>query len=265
MPDVKSPLIIAHRGASADAPENSLAAFEKAIELGVDGLEFDVRLSKCGVPVVFHDPTLKRIAGVDGFVSDFVISELQSLDIGSWFNRKDPQESSQDFSAERIPTLTELLCRLEHFRGRIYIELKCSRSESAELVAAVCEIIRDSPLFPQIVLKCFRHRAIAMAKVELPVVRTAALFAPKILNVLNKKKHLLKKAEDCLADEISLHFSLATGKLARRAASAGFPLVIWTADNPLWISRAKRIGIDAIITNDPKRLLKTRDDHFARP
>ena len=84
------PLIIAHRGASALAPENTLAAFRKAIEDGAEGIEFDVRLSKDGKAVVFHDADLKRIAGRDEKIIDLSFAELQKIDMGTWFNRVFP-------------------------------------------------------------------------------------------------------------------------------------------------------------------------------
>jgi glycerophosphoryl diester phosphodiesterase len=82
---MKTPLIIAHRGASAVAPENTIAAFRRAIEVGADGVEFDVRLARDGVPVVIHDSTLERTAGLKRGVSDLTSEELSQIDVGSWF------------------------------------------------------------------------------------------------------------------------------------------------------------------------------------
>lgn len=256
----KKPLIIAHRGASALAPENTMASFQKAIDQGAEGIEFDVRLSKDNFPVVFHDSDLKRIAQSEEIVSNLTVEELQKFDIGSWFNLQNPYISNETFSQEKIPTLAFLLDYLKNYKGLLYIELKCEKTEINDLVEAVCRVIGNSPLFPQIILKSFRLKAIAFAKVLLPEIYTASLFAPKILNVINKKKHLLRKAEDSLANEISLHYSLATRKLVRRAKKQGLPTTIWTADNPRWIKRASVLGINAIITNNPSRLLKKRDD-----
>lgn len=254
------PLIIAHRGASALAPENTLAAFQKAIEDGAEGIEFDVRLSKDGIPVVFHDSGLKRLAQNDSQVIDYSLDELRNFDVGSWFNRKNPYLANPNFSREKIPSLTELLEFLKDYKGLIYVELKCRKDEIEQLVKAVCEVIKKTDLLPQIVLKSFKLKAIAFAKVVLPEIYTASLFAPKILNVIHKKKHLLKEAEDCLANEISLHFSLATKKLVQRAQNQGLPTTIWTADNPRWVKRALNLNINAIITNNPARLLTRRED-----
>ena len=106
---MKRPLIIAHRGASAEAPENTLAAFRRAIELKPDGVEFDVRLAADGVPVVIHDATLVRTAGLKRRVADLTSAELAKIDVGSWFNRRHPHLANEAYSDEGIPTVTNVL------------------------------------------------------------------------------------------------------------------------------------------------------------
>ena len=100
----KSPLIIGHRGASAHAPENTLAAFRVALDAGADGVEFDVQLSKDGVPVVIHDDTLERTGLRVGSVSDLTAKKLGKIDVGSWFNKKFPKRVKPEFAKETIPT-----------------------------------------------------------------------------------------------------------------------------------------------------------------
>src|SRR5688572_21349320 len=94
------PLIIAHRGASAVAPENTLSAFKKAIDAGADGVEFDVRLSKDGVPVIIHDNNILRTTGVDQRVADLTAEQLSRLDAGSWFNAAHPAQAQAELAAE---------------------------------------------------------------------------------------------------------------------------------------------------------------------
>src|SRR5687768_6527959 len=103
------PLIIAHRGASKHAPENTFAAFKRAIDAGADGIELDVRLAKDGVAVVFHDSTLKRIAGRKGKIEHYTSAELGSIDAGSWFNRYAPKLADPAYKNESVPTLAETL------------------------------------------------------------------------------------------------------------------------------------------------------------
>lgn len=255
---MKKPLIIAHRGASALAPENTLAAFQKAIDDGAEGIEFDVRLSKDGVAVVFHDFGLKRIARREGRVSDLTAAELGKLDAGTWFNIRNPHKGDEKFAAEIIPTFTQLLDFLKDYQGLLYVEMKCRETEVAPLVRAVCRIIAESELLPQIKLNSFKLKAIALAKKILPEVKTAALFQPKINTILRGKSRLMEKAQAYFADELSLHYSLATKKMIEKAKEKGFPVTIWTADSPAWVKRAIDLGIDAIITNNPARLLAVR-------
>ena len=118
------PLIIAHRGASKHAPENTFAAFKRAVEAGADGIELDVRLAKDGVAVVFHDSSLKRIAGRKGKIAHYTSTELGTLDAGSWFNRHAPKLADPEYKNESVPTLAETLEFLKGFKGLIYIELK---------------------------------------------------------------------------------------------------------------------------------------------
>lgn len=252
------PLIVAHRGASALAPENTLAAFRQAIDDGAEGIEFDVRLAKDGVAVVFHDPTLNRTGLQDGNIADLTSVELAKIDIGSWFNKIDRRNANSSYSLQRVSTLSETLEFLKEFNGRIYIELKCRDSEIAALVSAVCGAIGDSGLGSRIIIKSFKMAVIPRVRLLCPGLKTAALFAPKIMTILRKEKHLVKIAEEFGASELSIHYSLATQKLMEKAAKRGLPVTIWTADNPRWVKRGIKLGLNAIITNNPARLLAKR-------
>lgn len=252
------PLIIAHRGASKYAPENTFAAFMRAVDAGADGIELDVRLAKDGVAVVFHDPTLYRISGQKKKVAHLTSAELAAVDAGSWFNRQAPHLADAAFTRETVPTLADTLDLLKDFRGRVYIELKCGGSDLERLASAVCEDLR-SPTRPEnIIVKSFELDAIRKVKQVSPSVRTAALFAPKIRNLVRKDKNVLDLAEAAGADELSLHYTLATRKMMEMAEKRTFPVVVWTADHPRWIRRGIKLGLTAIITNDPERMLKKR-------
>lgn len=253
-----TPLIIAHRGASGNAPENTLAAFRLAAEQHADGIEFDVRLSKEGVPVVFHDHDLRRIAGRQEYVRDLTSQELSAVDVGSWFNRRRRRHADKSFIGEGIPTLQNVLDLLQNFRGRIYVELKSSPSDVGVLSMAVTETIGVSHLLPQMIVKSFRLEAIAAAKRFLPSVKTAALFAPTIKH-LKRKREMVDLAREYQADEFSLHFSLASPRMCELAREANMPITIWTTSNRKWIRRSQKRGIAALITNDPAKMLAARD------
>ena len=252
------PLIIAHRGDSVHAPENTLAAFRRAAEAGADGIEFDVRLTADGEVVVFHDSALTRIAGRNDRVIQLTLEELRAVDVGSWFNRRKQAFADRGFARERIPTLAETLSALEAFDGLLYVELKCREEDVERLTRAVSEVIGVSTSLPRIIVKSFKLRAISRAKELCPTVRTAALFAPKMRSILRRKRRLLDIAEETGADEISVHYTMATRKIADEAAQRGLDLVIWTADHPRWVRRGIELGIKAIITNDPAKMSAKR-------
>ena len=253
--EIEKPLIIAHRGASALAPENTLTAFRRAILDGAEGIEFDIRLSKDDVPVVFHDADLKRVGAKSGLIGDYTSEELGKIDVGSWFNRQKPDKADEKFSAATVPTLAQTLDLLRGFRGLIYVELKCLDNDAERLSKTVCETIAGSELFPRMIVKSFQLEALAHVRRFCPAAQTAALFEPKLATFLRRENNFVETARDFDADQLSVHFSLATEKLMREAGKFNMPVTIWTAENPLWVRRARVLGVSAIITNNPARLL----------
>jgi glycerophosphoryl diester phosphodiesterase len=254
------PLIVAHRGASALAPENTLSSFRRAVEIGADGVEFDVRLAKDGVPVVIHDANLMRTGRRDEKVADLTSAELAEVDVGSWFNQAYKKRASNDFSADTVPTLEAVLEELRGFRGLIFIELKCRDAETEALCRAVCSVITPSPLLPQIIVKSFKLSVIPNMRFRCPGVKTAALFAPKVMRFLRKEKHLVRIASELGADHISVHRSLVTRKFMKKVAKTNLSVTVWTADNPRWVKKAMELGVATVITNNPARLLAKRKE-----
>jgi glycerophosphoryl diester phosphodiesterase len=248
------PLILGHRGSSAVAPENTLAAFARAIEDGADGIEFDVRLSRDGVPVVIHDASLKRTGLVDRFVSDLTVSELQTVDVGSWF-------SKASFANEKLPLLTDVFDLFRPNNGLLYVEMKCAPQEGRALAAEVVRLSRESGLADRIVVESFDHAAIARVKEIDRTIRTAALFEPKLSQPasLVRGLSLVEKAIEVGADEIALHHNLARTRTVEKARNEGLEVVVWTVDDPGWIARARNLGLKALIANDPAAMLAQRE------
>jgi glycerophosphoryl diester phosphodiesterase len=252
---MKRPTIIAHRGASARAPENKLAAFRMAMEVDAEGVEFDVRLAKDGVPVIIHDRDLKRTAKRPEKVSELTSKELAQVDVGSWFNRRFPRRARPAFQSESVPTLQQTLAQLINFRGPIYVELKANASTFRDLSAAVCNVIRNSPQLPQNIVKRFKLASKPEVKHFLPSVQTAGLFGVDVMLIIRHREHIVTLASEFGADQISLHHSLISPKLVHRATEAGMPITVWTVDDPRWLSRRRNLNIDALITNDPSKFL----------
>jgi glycerophosphoryl diester phosphodiesterase len=249
-------LIIGHRGASALAPENTLVAFKRALDDGADGLEFDVHLAADGVPVVIHDDTLRRTGLQAGKVADLTSKELTTVDVGSWFNRRFPRRARPEYTEAHIPTLEQVLELCRRNNPRLYIELK--GRDAASLAESVCRLVAQYAMEPNAVIESFDHRAIVESKRFDSAIRTAALFEPTIRRPKPSGRWLGDRAEAALAYEVALHYSMAGRKVVAELLERGFRVVIWTADKLAWVDRARRYGIHAIITNDPKKLLDVR-------
>ncbi|MGH9821153.1 MAG: glycerophosphodiester phosphodiesterase, partial [Pyrinomonadaceae bacterium] len=131
----------------------------------------------------------------------------------------------------------------------------CKERDIERLSTAVCDTICMSPLLPQIIVKSFKLGVIPRVKLRCPKAETAALFAPRIMNYLRKGKYMVKIAEEFGADHISLHYSMVSRKLMKKVERAGLKVTIWTTDKQRWVRRGSDLGLFAIITNDPAKLL----------
>lgn len=244
------PLIIGHRGASAHAPENTLAAFARAFEAGADGIEFDVRLAGDNLPIVIHDADLRRTALREDAVAALSSVELVQVDAGTWFNRRYPARAREEYEQARVPTLAQVF-EMSRSTARLYVELKCERREVAVLAAQVARLIRSHAVIEQVIVKSFTLAAITEIKRLHPAIRTAALFERKLSRPAPSARRMVERAIACGADEISLHHTLVSERLTDEALRHGLRTIVWTVDDPGWIERARRLGLHALITNDP--------------
>lgn len=268
--------IIAHRGASAYAPENTLASFEKAVELKADWFELDCTLSKDGEVVVIHDDDLLRTTGVSRAVADTDYGEISRYDAGTWF--------SPEFSGERIPTLAQAL---DLAKGRIgvYIEVKDSGGD-ADLLDQLLETGKDYdrfyPEYERLVMRQVRSagsRNIELAEKVVQLVREREMredvvimsFSPIVCAVVMSK-----------APELRVEFLAASSKedpgqwpralewlrllnpagfnpgkddvtpeLVRQLHSEGRSIAVWTVNEEADMRRLKTWGVDSLITNYP--------------
>ena len=255
-----SPLIIGHRGASALTPENTLAAFARALDDGADGVELDVRLARDGVPVVIHDESLRRTALREGLVAETTSGELGKVDAGSWFNRAHRHLARPEYSQEFIPTLEQVLAFFKNQPAKpvIYVEMKTSQAEdtSVDLSRSVIQLILNQNLKNRVVVVSFNLRAVAQIKTIDPTIRTGALFEPRRNTVKTILKHpMITAALDCGADEILLHRLIAHRRIVEFSLENHLLPVVWTVDDPSWARRAASLGIGAVITNNPAAML----------
>ena len=234
--------VIAHRGFSGAAPENTLAAFEKAIEVGADMFELDVLLSRDGRVVVIHDDTLDRTTDGEGKVAAFTLAEIKKLDAGSWF--------SAEFAGERIPTLEEAL-RLAKGRILVNVEIK-TEAVGHGVVAKALEIIDELDMKDTVVISSFNPTALAKARELDPDIRTASLFNTELQKGMSP--------EAVMAEVGSNGFNLS-----RRQVDAGIvatchrlerPVAVYTVNEINEMERLIDLGVDAIFTDRPDRLLR---------
>jgi glycerophosphoryl diester phosphodiesterase len=255
-----TPLILGHRGASAVAPENTLAAFRRAMHDGADGIEFDVRLSRDRVAVVIHDATIKRTGLLDRVVSELTAKELVEIDVGRWFAGL-KRTGAQSFAGEKLPTLAQVFKLFSTNDGVLYVEMKCNAGDGAALATAVANGIERFCMAPRVVVASFDLDAITEVKRIDAGIRTAALFEPKFSKPISTVRRLkmINTALDVGADEIALHHTLAGPRVAEKAKREGLELVVWTVDDPRWITRARALGIKALIANDPAMMVQHRN------
>lgn len=248
------PLIIGHRGAAAVAPENTLASFARAFADGADGIEFDVRLARDHVPVVIHDATLRRTAARPGLVSALTAAELAAADVGSWFNRRFPARARAEYAGAGVPTLAEVLELSKPHGGVLYVELKCERGDAQTLAARVVATLHEHGAEANVVVESFTLAAVAEVRRLAPHLRTAALFERRLARPLPTTRTLLARARACGAHELALQHTLVNARTLAAARQAGFPVVVWTVDNPARLRRLISLGVRAVITNDPARM-----------
>lgn len=255
------PFIIGHRGASAHAPENTLAAFRRALDDGADGLEFDVRLARDRVPVVMHDANLRRTALRSGLVRLHTSAELGEVDVGTWFNRRYPERAREEYRRERVPTLAEVFQTVGARARVLYVELKCDAGEDGEALAAeVVRTIDAHAMSRRVVVESFDLRAVQAVKRFAPETRTAALFERTLTRPTPTARAMIREARACEADEMALHHSLARRRTVEAARDAGFDVLTWTVDDASWAKHARDSGMRALITNHPARMRAALDE-----
>ena len=253
---LQQPLVIAHRGASAVAPENTLIAFERALAEGADGIEFDVRLASDGVPVVIHDANLRRVGKLQTNVSSLTSAELGECEVGSWFNHRFPALARKGYADERVPTLKQLFCFIEGLQARLYLELKGNKGDDSSLALEVSKLIRDYSLEARVVVLSFDLPSIRALKDIDPNIRTGALFQPGLFRTGSsvRRTRMVRAALEVQADEIALHRLLVSPRVVRQARDEGLNVVVWTVDQPAWFETASLLGVHALITNNPRAM-----------
>lgn len=246
-----APLVVAHRGASAEAPENTLAAVRRAIARDADLVEVDVQRTKDGALVLLHDTTLARTTNVrqlfprraPWLVSDFTAEEIGRLDAGGWH--------SQQFAGERVPTLDHLVEVLRHSRTGLLLELKAvalhpglARDVAATL-RAVPGYVDAAVASGRLVVQSFDHDAMKEHKEMAPNVPVGALGTPARAEL---------GALATWADQVNpVHWSVRRSYV-ETVHRHGMRCLVWTVNRPQHMRRVLSLGVDGVITNHPAAL-----------
>ena len=241
-------LVIAHRGASGNAPENTLAAFRKAVALGATFIETDLQLSRDARFVAIHDGTVNRTTNGQGSVHDMTLADLRRLDAGSWFG--------SEFAGERIPTLEEILEFSKKNDVVFYLEIKPGSAWGGE--HALIGALRDSGEIPRAVVISFDAAIVLNVRKIEPTLMTGLLYNGQIENPLDK-------AVEIGARQLVVRGDLVTPALIAQAKKKDLHVVCWTVNNPAHMRMLIAAGVDGIMSDYPDRLVAAtkREPHGA--
>ena len=237
--------IFAHRGASAIAPENTMAAFKKAVEAGATWIETDVDVLKDGTPILIHDSSLDRTTNRSGSYYDLTVSDLDGIDAGSWF--------SPEFAGERIPTLAQLVAFMNKTGLNANIEIKSNEAGAQMSLQLVDAILKELEALdgPQVIISSFNHVLLKIFKDKAPQYSVGALFVAE--NLWDDWKSILELVG---ADYIHPDDSTLTRAQVQAFREAGYGVNVWTVNCPARANELFNWGVTGIFTDVAHQMLK---------
>lgn len=237
------PPVIAHRGASAYAPENTLAAFTKAAQLGIKWIEFDVMQSSSGEPVIFHDDTLERTTTGKGELHHYPYAFLRSLDAGSWFDAR--------FSGEKIPTLKHVIEFLNNTKLSANVEIKARPGHEEALIVAVLEELSEylSAAKSTILFSSFSMDALHFLRRHAPNCLLGLL-----LHEWEPGWKDICSSLDCAS--VHINQEIMTRENAQVVKAMNKPLLCYTVNDPVRARELYSWGVDAVFSDAPDKILE---------
>lgn len=229
----------AHRGASAVCPENTMAAFRKALELGATGIETDVQMTKDGKLVLIHDESVKRTTNGQGLVKDYTLEEIQQLDAGFWFH--------EQFRGEHLPSLEELLQLTKERETIVNIELKNGIIQYPELEEKVIAMVRSFGMEDRIVISSFNHYSLVKCKSIASEIRTGILYMEGLYQAW-------EYAKTARADALHANKYAVLPEWVEEAKASGIVYHPFTVNDPEEMKRLIAAKVAGIITDYPDRL-----------
>ena len=235
--------IIAHRGASRHAPENTLPAFQLAYELGANGIETDVHLTKDNVPVLIHDETLKRTARHPGYIKDFTYTQLKGFDVGSWFGN--------DYLDTPILSLEDFLKWIKPKNLNLNIELKNNKIDYHLLEYIVYEMLDHFELIERTTLSTFNHYSIK---------RMNSLDIETALLTSRRRWNLVKYGKLLGADTLHIKHTLLTPRFIKQSRKKDVAVQVYTVNRTKQILKCFNYKCRGIFTDVPQKALKLRGE-----
>ena len=235
------PLIIAHRGLHDQHPENTLEAFEAAVQIGSDGIECDAQLTRDGHVIIFHDNTLKRMGCDTRFIHEMTLQQIQEIDI----------ENPQSGKKSKIPTLLET-CDLIKDKGLFNIELKNYSFFDRRLEKAVLKILKTFKMYDQCLISSFNPISLKYIAIHTPQIERTLIFYER-QSLLNRKATLAPWAKVSTLNPSRI---LATQQTIDRFHKKGYKIIVWTINS---IEKAKELAkqnVHGLITDHPDKLIK---------
>ncbi|WP_138430570.1 glycerophosphodiester phosphodiesterase [Fodinibius saliphilus] len=242
-------IVIAHRGASAYYPENTMPAFEGAVAMNAEMIELDVLMSKDGVPVVFHDLSLDNHTDGNGYVPEYTLSELKKLDSGSWF--------SKNYAGQQIPTLEEVL---QFAAGKIALNIEIKTEAVSDIIDGgveqkSLELVKQYGMEEHVLFSSFDYRVIKHLKKLDPTIPVALLY-----NKHQSKNQLPhQQVREFSADAFNCSFRQFSKKWARDLREHGIPHFIYTVNSKRKMKKLIKSGVTGIFTNKPDVLHQVKD------
>ncbi len=235
--------IIAHRGASKLAPENTMYAFELGYKFGAEGIETDVQLTKDNIPVLIHDETVKRTTNGNGYVKDYTFDELSKLDAGSWF--------SPEFHNARIISLEEFLIWIKPKELYINIELKNNKIDYKNLESIVYDMLKNHRLLERTTLSTFNPNSVRRLLKYQNNIEVAFLTS-------KKKPNLVEYAKNLGANALHVKYRLVNPQLIEQAHDNNMPVRVYTVNNYKPMMHCFNQDCDGIFTDVPYKALTFR-------
>jgi len=241
--------VIAHRGASGDAPENTLAAFRKAVEAGAGFIETDLQLSRDARLVALHDDTLDRTTNGLGPVSAKTVEELRKLDAGAWFSSDSSRgDGPRSFAGERIPTVQEILAFAREHDIGLYLEMKAPVVSGSE--HAIVGALRSGNEITRSVVLSFHLGVLSQVRRLEPLIVTGYLYSAEVPDAV-----AVAQAVGAGTRQLLPRADLITPELVAEAHRKDLRVVAWTVNAPEQAKALAAAGVDGIITDFPGEVI----------